>query len=180
MGVGWVRWGMSISMSIWVSSIESSIWVSGISVSESVAGVTGISVVEVSWISISFSITLGNNVSGSIWESSVAVSSISYWGGVVVSVCSWCSNDCWSGKSLNFYFSWFYFNRFDDSRCSIWVSSISVVSSISSPSGISIVSTVQEVGISFSLSFGISGSYESEKNDKGLHVVLLIQREAPS
>merc|ERR1712213_135142 len=121
MGVGWVRWSMSISSistSIWVSSIESSIWV------------TGISVVEVSWISISLSITLGNNVSGSIWESSVAVSSIGYWGGVVVSVSSWCSNDCWGGKSLNFYFSWFYFNSFDDSRCTIWVSSI-WVSSIS-------------------------------------------------
>merc|ERR1719367_2633345 len=141
-------------MSIWVSSVESSIWVSGISVSESVSGVTGVSVVEVSWISISFSFTLGNNVSGSIWESSIAVSSISYWG----------------GKSLNFYFSWLYFNSFDDSRCTIWVSSIWVSS----------ISSVQEVGISFSLSFGISGSYESEKNDKGLHVVLLIQREAPS
>merc|ERR1712062_639379 len=124
MGVGWVRWSMSISSSI------SSIWVSGISVSESVSGVTGVSIVEVSWISISFSFTLGNNVSGSIWESSIAVSSISYWGGVVVSVCSWCSNDCWGGKSLNFYFSWFYFNSFDDSRCTIWVSSI-WVSSIS-------------------------------------------------
>merc|ERR1719281_1701449 len=119
---------MSVS-SIWVSSIESSIWVSGISVSESVSSVTGVSVVEVSWISISFSFTLGNNVSGSI-----AVSSISYWGGVVVSVGSWCSNYCWGGKSLNFYFSWFYFNSFDDSRCTIWVSSISSsiwVSSIS-------------------------------------------------
>merc|ERR1719400_2497760 len=121
-------------MSIWVSSIESSIWVSGISVSESVSGVTGVSVVEVSWISISFSFTLGNNVSGSIWESSIAVSSVSYWGGVVVCVSSWCSNDCWGGNSLNFYFSWFYFNSFDDSRCTIWVSSISSsiwVSSIS-------------------------------------------------
>ena len=54
----------------------------------------------------------------------------------------------------------------------MWVGSISIgtvwkssVSSPSSPSGISIVSSVQEVGISFSLSFGISGSYESEKND---------------
>merc|ERR1712213_261655 len=117
MGVGWVRWSMSISSmisSIWVSSIESSVWVSSISI------------VEVSWISISFSFTLANSVNGTIWVTSIAVSSISYWGSVVVGVSSWGSNYCWGGKSLNFYFSWFYFNRFDDCGCSMWVGSISV------------------------------------------------------
>ena len=173
MGVGWVRWSMSISgmsiSSIWVTSIESSIWVSSISISESVSGVSGISVVEVSWISISFSFTLAKEMMG-IWVSSV--SSIGYWGSVVVSVCSWCGNDGWGGKSLNFYFSWFSFNRFDNSGGSMWVGSISIgtvwkssVSSPSSPSGISSISSVQEVGISFSLGFGISGSNESEKNN---------------
>merc|ERR1719158_2671471 len=177
MGVGWVRWSMSISgMSISgirvtsISSIESSI-----SISESVSGVSGISVVEVSWISISFSFTLAKEMMG-IWVSSI--SSIGYWGSVVVSVSSWCGNDGWGGKSLNFYFSWFYFNRFDNCGGGMWVGSISIgtvwkssVSSPSSPSGISGVSSVQEVGISFSLGFGISGSNESEKNNKGLHVV---------
>merc|ERR1719150_3377611 len=142
---------MSIS-SIWVTSVESSIWVSSISISESVSGISGVSVVEVSWISISFSFTLAKEMMG-IWVSSV--SSIGYWGSVVVSVCSWCGNYGWGGKSLNFYFSWFSFNRFDNSGGSMWVGSISIV---------------QEVGISFSLGFGISGSNESEKNNKGLHV----------
>ena len=154
MGVGWVRWSMSISgMSIggiWVTSkvtsICSSIWVSSISISESVSSVSGISVVEVSWISISFSFTLAKEMMG-IWVSSV--SSIGYWGSVVVSVCSWCGNDGWGGKSLNFYFSWFSFNRFDNCGGSMWVGSISIgtvwkssVSSPSSPSGISGVSSV--------------------------------------
>ena len=124
MGVGWVRWsmgvcgGMSISMSVWVSSIESSIWVSSISVSgisSQKSGVPGISVVKVSWISISFGFTFAKEMV-SIWVTSI--SSISYWGycSMVVSEGSWgsSSNDGWGGKSLNFYFSWFYFNSFDN------------------------------------------------------------------
>merc|ERR1712223_600799 len=133
--------------------------------------VTSISPIESSiWVS---SISISESVSGVS-----GVSSISYWGSVVVSVCSWCGNDGWGGKSLNFYFSWFSFNRFDNCGSSMWVGSISIgtvwkssVSSPSSPSGISSISSVQEVGISFSLGFGIGGSNESEKNNKGLHVV---------
>merc|ERR1712226_1363214 len=118
MGVGWVRWGMSVcgmsvwvcGMSVWVSSIstivssKSSISVSTISPS----GVTGISVVEVSWISISF--TFAKEMV-SIWVTSI--SSIGNWGSMMVGEAAW-SSDCWGGKSLNFYFSWCYFDRFDN------------------------------------------------------------------
>merc|ERR1712156_119035 len=126
MGVGWVRWSMGIcgmsvwvcGMSVWVSSIstivssKSSIAVSTISPSS----VTGISVVEVSWISISFSFTFAKDVGAkvSIWVTSI--SSIGNWGSMMVGEGSWSSssNDGWGGKSLNFYFSWCYFDRFDN------------------------------------------------------------------
>merc|ERR1712158_331826 len=119
MGVGWVRWSMGIcGMSVWVCGM--SVWVSSkssISVSTiSPSGVTGISVVEVSWISISFSFTFAKDVGAkvSIWVTSI--SSIGNWGSMMVGEGSWSSssNDCWGGKSLNFYFGWFYFDSFDN------------------------------------------------------------------
>merc|ERR1712223_609934 len=105
-------------MSVWVSSISTIVSSkSGVSVSTmSPSGVTVISVVEVSWISISFCFTFANEVGAmvSIWVTSI--SSIGNWGSMMVGEGSWSSssNDCWGGKSLNFYFGWFYFDSFDN------------------------------------------------------------------
>jgi hypothetical protein len=111
--------------SIWVSSISvmSISSISSVSIRKSVSGIaesgiSSITIVEVSWIGISFGFALAKMVS--IWISSISMGGIGYWStsiGMVICVGSWGSSYDWGssynwGNCLNFDCCRFYFDGF--------------------------------------------------------------------